>query len=92
MLFYGLRGLDDWKAMPLTAAVALFVFFPLGFVAAGMYGPAGVAAALAASNIASLIFVLHRGVRRTGLKLTAFLIPPGWIFSPQMIRARLRRA
>jgi O-antigen/teichoic acid export membrane protein len=89
ILSYGLRGLDDWKAMPLTAGVALVAFLPLGYVAAGKYGPAGVAAALAASNVAALAFVLHRGVRQTGLPLAAFLVPPGWIFSPSMVRARL---
>lgn len=90
ILAWGLRGLDDWKAMPTTAGVALVVFFPLGALLAEPYGPTGIALALAAGNFACLVFVLFRACQKTELEPTAFLIPPRWLFSPAMIFARLR--
>lgn len=92
ILSSGLRGFDDWKAMPLSGVIALVVFLPVGYWGARAYGPTGVAMALAVSNAAALAFVLHRAVRRTKLNFGDFIVPPSWMFSVKAVRAKLRKA
>lgn len=91
VLATGLRGYGDWRSGLIAMSINLVVFALVALVSTAPLGILGVGLGLVAGNTVGAAFILFRAVRRTGLPPGHFLVPPGWMFSPSTLRARLAR-